>query len=202
CCSWRSSAGTLPVSPAAASRSEEMGRAAPALLAALAVLVVVVAAAAPIGELVLIDDFETANGWTVVASPGSKGQLVWERDDTGAALRLDYQLATGGFVILRKEGKLPLPENFAFSFPLRGDAPRSTFAFKAVDPDGNAGGRRWSSSAFPRAWQPRIVRRSRLAFAWGPANGGGPREARAIGIAGDGGGGAPGPPGGAGPAPR
>src|SRR4029450_8683198 len=175
CCSWRSSAGTLPVSPAAASRSEEMGRAAPALLAALAVLVVVVAAAAPIGELVLIDDFETANGWTVVASPGSKGQLVWERDDTGAALRLDYQLATGGFVILRKEVKLPLPENVAFSFRLRGEAPRSTFEFKVVEPDGNVWWRRWSNFAFPRDWQPMIVRRSRLGFGGGPGDGGGAR---------------------------
>jgi F5/8 type C domain/Bacterial alpha-L-rhamnosidase 6 hairpin glycosidase domain len=169
-----------------------VGRAVPALLAALAVLAVVVAAAAPVGELVLIDDFETADGWTVAASPGSKGQLVWERDDTGSALRLDYQVATGGFVILRKEVKLSLPENFAFSFRLRGEAPRSTFEFKVVEPDGNVWWRRWPNFAFPRDWQPMVVRRSRLAFAWGPVNGGGPREARAIEIAVKGGESAPG----------
>src|SRR5262249_58175535 len=129
-----------------------------------------------------------------MASPGSKAQLVWERDDTGSALRLDYQVATGGFVILRKEVKLSLPENFAFSFRLRGEAPRSTFEFKVVEPDGNVWWRRWPNFAFPRVWQPMVVRRSRLAFAWGPVSGGGPREARAIEIAVNGGGNGPRPP--------
>ena len=124
-----------------------MGRAAPALLAALAAVLVGTVATgvgAPVSEPVQIDDFETAEGWTVAPSPGTKAELVWERDDAGSALRLDYNLAnSSGFVILRKEVRLPLPENFAFTFRLRGAAPRGTLEFKIADSDGNVWWRRW-----------------------------------------------------------
>ncbi len=108
-----------------------MGRAAPAFLAVLAALLAgavfpgagVGAPETAPGGSVPIDDFETAKDWTVTSSPGTTAQLVWERDDAGSALRLDYDLASGsGFVILRKEVRLPLPENFAFTFRLRGEA--------------------------------------------------------------------------------
>ena len=62
-----------------------MGRAAPALLAVLAAVLagaVFPGAGGPeasVGESVLIDDFETANGWTLARSPGTKAQLVWEQ---------------------------------------------------------------------------------------------------------------------------
>jgi hypothetical protein len=177
-----------------------VGRAAPALLAVLAALLagrVHPAAAgdapeASVGESVLIDDFETPNGWTVTRSAGTTAQLVWEQDDTGSALRLDYDLANGsGFVILRKEVRLPLAENFAFTFRLRGEASRGTLEFKIVDAAGGVWWRRWPRFAFPLVWQQMEVRRSRLAHAWGPPGDVGLREAVAIEIAVSGGESAP-----------
>ncbi len=173
-----------------------MGRAAPTLLAVLAAVLATVVrsgAGATLEEPVLIDDFETTEGWTVRRSPGTKAQLVWERDDTGSALRLDYDLANGsGFVILRKEVRLALPENFAFRFRVRGEAARGTLEFKVVDAAGGVWWRRWPSFAVPLVWQPLVVRRSRLAHAWGPGGDEGVREAVAIEIAVSGGDSAPG----------
>ena len=178
-----------------------MGRAAPAVLAVVAALLAgaVLPGAcdggpgASVGESVPIDDFETVNGWTVARSPGSTAQVVSERDDAGSALRLDYDLANGsGFVILRKEVRLPLPENFAFTFRLRGAAARGTLEFKVVDADGNVWWRRWPRFAFPLVWQQLEVRRSRLAHAWGPGGDVELREAVAIEIAVSGGASGPG----------
>jgi F5/8 type C domain/Bacterial alpha-L-rhamnosidase 6 hairpin glycosidase domain len=163
-----------------------VGRAAPAFLAMLAALAGAIATMAVAADerAVPIDDFETADGWTVAPSPGTKAQLVWERDDAGSALRLDYDLAnSSGFVILRKEVRLALPENFAFTFRLRGEAPRGALEFKVVDPGGSVWWRRWTNFAFPRLWQSMVVRRSRLTHAWGPASDRGLREVRAIEIA-------------------
>ena len=109
------------------------------------------------------------NGWTVTSSPGRRRQLVWERRRHGTALRLDYDLANGsGFVIVRKALRLPLPENFAFTFRLRGEAAARTLEFKLVDAGGNVWWRRWRDFAFPRTGSA-DVRRSRLTYAWGPA---------------------------------
>lgn len=162
-----------------------MGRVAPAFLAVLAVLLAgavfpgtgVGAPETAPGGSVTIDDFETAKDWTVTSSPGTTAQLVWEQEDAGSALRLDYDLASGsGFVILRKEVRLPLPENFAFTFRLRGEAAHGTLEFKVVDAGGNVWWRRWPRFAFPLAWQQLDVRRSRLTHAWGPGGDLGPRK--------------------------
>src|SRR5262249_26524762 len=154
------------------------------LLAAALAKAVTTVADTPAEKLVPLDDFETSEGWTVAPSPGTRAELVSEHDDGGSALRLDYDLAnSSGFVILSKQVRLTLPENFAFTFRLRGEAPRGTLEFKVVDTDGNVWWRRWPNFAFPLAWQPMVVRRSRLAFAWGPVGGGGPRAARAMEIA-------------------
>lgn len=151
----------------------------------LVALLLGLALAAPaFGERLVLDDFEVNDGWSASASPGSRAQLSWERSDEGSTLRLDYDLANAsGFVIVRKVLQLPLPENFAFSYRLRGDAPQATLEFKLVDPDGNVWWRREPNVAFPHDWQSIVVRRSRLAFAWGPQGGGNPREVAAIEIA-------------------
>src|SRR5262249_56849795 len=90
---------------------------------------------------------------------------------------------SSGLVILRKEVRLPLPENFAFTFRLRGEAAKGTLEFKVVDASGNVWWRRWPRYAFPLVWQQVEVRHSRLTHAWGPGGDGELRDAVAIEIA-------------------
>lgn len=161
-----------------------MGRGGGGLIAGVLSLVLGIVVAAHADEPVVLDGFDAASGWTVAASPGTKTSLAWERDDDGTALRLDYDLANAsGFVILRHEVRRPLPENFAFRFRLRGQAPRGTFEFKLVDPDGNVWWRRMPGFTLPRGWQTILMRRSRLTHAWGPDADAGPRAVAAIEIA-------------------
>ena len=55
-----------------------------ALLSVLvAVPLAIVAGPARAADSVLIDDFEGSNGWTVTRAPGSRGDVVWEVDDSG-----------------------------------------------------------------------------------------------------------------------
>ncbi|HEV7733463.1 MAG TPA: discoidin domain-containing protein [Candidatus Binatia bacterium] len=149
-----------------------------------ALILVALLAGSAAAERLVLDNFESAEGWSATASSGSQAQLSWERSDEGSSLRLDFNLANAsGFVIVRKELRLPLPENFAFSYRIRGEAPRATLEFKLVDPDGNVWWRREPNYSFPHEWAPLVIRRSRLAFAWGPQGGGNPSQVAAIEIA-------------------
>jgi len=92
-------------------------------------------------------------------------------------------LRPAGFVTLRKAVRLTLPENFAFAFRFRGEAPPATLELKVVDTAGNVWWRRWPRGAPPAVWQTTVARRSRLAHAWGPDPDRGPRDVVAIEIA-------------------
>ncbi len=115
---------------------------------------------------VRIGDALTLEGWSVSAAPGSRALVTCEAGEHGSAIRVDYDMGrAGSFVILRKTVDLALPENFAFSFRLRGEAPRATLEFKVVDGAENVWWRRYPDFAFAPAWQPMVVRRSRLLHA-------------------------------------
>src|SRR5262249_54611469 len=116
----------------------------------------------------IIDDFETLSGWTTSASEGSGVRLSQELGRSGMAMRIDFELSTGGYVIVRKNISLVLPENYAFTFDVRGDAPRNTFEFKLVDLLGKGvWWRRERDFSFHSDWQRVTIRKSRLEPAWG-----------------------------------
>src|SRR2546428_8030249 len=150
---------------------------------------------AAFGERVVLDDFAELGGWTAMASEGTHVWIARESDETGTGMRIGFDLNTGGgYVIVRKAFSLTLPENYAFSFRLRGEARPNNFEFKLVDPRGkNVWWRNQRDFVFPREWQRMTIRKSRLDFAWGPAGGGEPKQVGAIEFAisaGGGGGGA------------
>ena len=88
-------------------------------------------------EGVVLDDFETLAGWTTVASEGARVWTLQEPGHSGMGMRVGFDLgAGGGYVIVRKQVSLPLPENYAFTFYLRGEGPRNNFEFKLLDATG------------------------------------------------------------------
>src|SRR5262249_8398271 len=91
-------------------------------------------AAAP----VVIDDFETLRDWSTVASDGSRISIAQDTGRNGMAMRVDFEVANGGWVILHKDVSLDLPENYAFMFDLRAEAPRSNVEFKLIAPGGKS----------------------------------------------------------------
>lgn len=156
--------------------------------AALLLVVAAVVSGPPVraepGEPVRIDGALSLAGWSVSASPGSWAALTCEASEQGTAVRVDYHMArVGGFVILRREIGLPLPENFAFRVRIRGEAPRATLEFKVEDDQGNVWWRRYPDFAFARTGEELTVRRSRLVHAWGPRPDAGLRAMRAVEVA-------------------
>lgn len=122
------------------------------------------AAAAPI----VLDSFDNLNGWTTVASEGSRVSISKDSGRMGSAMRIDYQVANGGWVIVRKNFSLVLPENYAFMFDVRGTGPRNNFEFKLDDlGDKGVWWRRQHDFTFPADWQRITLRKSRIEHAWG-----------------------------------
>src|SRR5882757_11413955 len=103
----------------------------------------------------IVDDFSDAASWLAVASGQAELKITSERGTNGLALRLDFDFkGGGGFIGARKEFTLRLPEAYAFSFRVRGAAPKNKLEFKLADPsDKNVW--RWQDEAFNFQSQPR-----------------------------------------------
>ena len=122
----------------------------------------------------VVDDFSAAASWLAVASGQAQLKLTSEPGPHGRALRLDFDFkGGGGFIGVRKEFALRLPESYAFSFRIRGVAPRNKLEFKLADPSGKNVWR-WQEETFH--FQPKsralLIKSSAMEFAWGPAGGG------------------------------
>src|SRR5205823_231455 len=129
-------------------------------------------------EGVVLDDFETLGGWTTVASEGARVWTLQEPGHTGMGMHVGYDLGSGGgYVIAHKQLSLPRPDNYAFTFYLRGGGPRNNFEFKLLDATGkNVWWRNQRDVSFPTDWQPVTIRKSRLTLAWGASRAREPKQ--------------------------
>lgn len=122
----------------------------------------------------VLDDFETVEGWTTVTSDGVDLEVTSGEGYRGRGLRLDFDFhGGGGYAVVRKAIPLDLPPNYAFAFYMRGAAPANNVEFKLVDASGENVW--WSNRRnvdFPEAWQPVVIRKRHISFAWGPKGGG------------------------------
>jgi hypothetical protein len=129
-----------------------------------------------------LDDFTDLSDWTAIASGQARLTITPERGRRAGAMRLDFDFqGGGGFVVARKLFDLSLPENYAFSFGIRGQAPANIFEFKLVDAS-NQNVWRYREDVFdlPADWRDLRVKSSQIAFAWGPVGGGTARDIAAI----------------------
>ncbi|MGL5018325.1 MAG: discoidin domain-containing protein, partial [Luteolibacter sp.] len=131
----------------------------------------------------LSDFFADPAAWKVIASGQAEGRLTAVAGPDGKpALRLDYDFhGGGGFVVIRRQVRLDLPETFEFRFSICGAGPHNHFEFKIADPeDANAWRFLKEQLELPAAWQDVHIRERDLPFAWGPAGGGGPKAVGAV----------------------
>ncbi len=119
----------------------------------------------------VLDDFDAATGWEVVASDQVAGTLRVFDAGAGKALCLAYDFhGVSGYVGIRKRLPLTYPENYAFDLRLRGQGLRNDFQFKLVDASGdNVWWVRRPMFAMPGAWTPVQFRKRHVAKAWGPS---------------------------------
>lgn len=178
----RSGRAAGPARPAVAGESRPrraMPRAASVRWLLLLALIVL-APAAPLAAETL-DTFDDAGAWQVIASDGLEAKIASE----GGVLRLDYDFrGHAGYVVLRRQIELTLPERWAFDLRLRGMGPRNNFEFKLLDPSlENVWWVNRRGYALPAEWLDLRTRGSRFEFAWGPLGGGAPKTLAAIELA-------------------
>ncbi len=156
------------------------------LLAALTLAIV----AAPAGRaqsaasVRVLDDFEGPEAWSARPADGVSLHIGRGPGRHGRAMRLDFDFhGHAGYAIARLPLPIELPENYQFSFWIRGAARPNTLEFKLLDPTGENVW--WSTRPafeFPKAWRQITIKRRHLSFAWGPAGGGEPRRLSAVEI--------------------
>jgi F5/8 type C domain len=148
--------------------------------ASLLVLAFVLAGSAP----AVLDDFEDPSRWTADPSDGVSLSLSRDEAIRGGALRLDFDFhGRSGWAAVRRKVALELPENYKFTFRIRGDAPVNNLEFKLFDETGeNVWWVNRRNFEFPREWKKITVKKRHVAFAWGPAGGGELQRAAALEI--------------------
>ena len=130
---------------------------------------------------VVLDDFSSVAAWKAVPSDGVAATLVAERGE--GRLDFDFQ-GRGGYVVLRREVDLALPENYALTLRVRGAAPPNNLEIKLVDATGdNVWWHVRRAFAFPAETRTLRTRKREITFAWGPLGGGEIKRVDAIEIA-------------------
>jgi len=134
-------------------------------------LVPVMAWAQGVGEVRVLDDFESSATWQVVTSDQVSGKLRTVQGADGQAVCLDYDFnGVSGYAGLTRELPIDYPGNYAFSFQLRGDSPANDLQFKVVDDSGDNVW--WVNKPrydFPKTWTPVVYKQRHISRAWGPA---------------------------------
>lgn len=127
---------------------------------------------APITSPNLLDDFNSSRGWKTIASDGVRIDTALVAGRTQGALKLAFDFVAGaGYCGVQKQFPLALPENFQFSFYVRGEAPINNFEFKLVDASGdNVWWRNQRNFEFPETWTKITIKKRHIDFAWGPTN--------------------------------
>lgn len=134
---------------------------------------------------VTIDAFEDPGAWIPLPADGVSLSTASDTGMHGQALRLDFDFRLGsGWAVIHRDVDVDLPDNYAFSFRIRGNAPSNHLEFKLID---ETGANVWWSVrrdvTFSDTWQFIRIKKRHISFAWGPAGGGEIRKVRAIEFA-------------------
>ena len=132
----------------------------------------------------VLESFERLSAWRAVTSDGVSLELAVDSGRSGSAMRMDVDFhGRGGYAIARTPVAVGLPENYEFSFWVRGDIGPNDLEFKLIDPSGdNVWWRNQRRFEFPREWRKVTIRKRHVEFAWGPAGGGEMTNVAAIEI--------------------
>jgi hypothetical protein len=123
----------------------------------------------------VLDDFDDASAWSVVATDDVKASL---RGVPGAggnagdrALCLDFDFGrVTGYVALRRRLPIAFPARFDIGFDVRGTMPQNALQLKFSDASGdNVWWAQRRDYQPPQQWQRLRVRQRQVEFAWGPA---------------------------------
>lgn len=124
---------------------------------------------AAIAQADIIDSFEDLSQWRVYSSKGVDVEIAQDAGVDGMGMRLDFDFhGSGGFIVARRALALKLPDNYKFSYKLRGEALQNNIEFKLVDPRGeNVWWKRQVGFDFPKEWTAMSAKKRHFKRAWG-----------------------------------
>jgi hypothetical protein len=118
----------------------------------------------------VLDRLDEVGAWKTITSEGVSAALQPVVEEKRPALRMAFDLGgTAGYAIARRPLSIELPENYAFTFWLRADAPANDLQIKLIDASGdNVWWYHRANFTFPREWQQITIKKRQIDFAWGP----------------------------------
>lgn len=124
----------------------------------------------PIAAPRLLDAFDDPSTWRVVASNQVTGSLRTVEGVDGKALCLDYDFnGVSGYAGIQRDLAIDYPENYAFTFELRGDSPKNDLQMKFIDAGGdNVWWVNRPKYDFPKQWTTVRYKKRQIDKAWGP----------------------------------
>ena len=121
-------------------------------------------------QSILIDDFEKLRDWKIIKSDGVEANISLVNGKKGNAIKYEFDFTKGaGYGGFQRFYSLSVPENFQFTFYLRGSSPNNNFEIKFLDQSGeNVWWMNNRDFKFSPIWQKFTVKKRHIDFAWGP----------------------------------
>ncbi|WP_374569037.1 hypothetical protein [Ideonella sp.] len=130
-------------------------------------LCAVSAVAAP-GDITLVDNFRSGEGWQVSAS--DQVEARWRAEANARCLDYDFHGVSGYAVARRALPPVDLPPDYEYRLRVRGQGPANHFQFKLTDAGGdNVWWVNHPDMRFESRPQALRFKRRQIQFAWGPA---------------------------------
>ncbi len=130
--------------------------------------------AAPPTSTVTLDSFNDLDKWQIVVSNQVTASTRLVQAPSGGrakALCLDYDFnGVSGYAGIRRSVPIEYPDNYQFSFQLRGESPSNDLQFKLVDASGdNVWWVNRPHYDFPTQWSTVTYKKRQIDKAWGPS---------------------------------
>ncbi|MCA9733224.1 discoidin domain-containing protein [candidate division KSB1 bacterium] len=118
----------------------------------------------------ILDNFEKIQGWKLIASDAVDIDTSSATGLNGNAIKIDFNFTKGtGYCGIQKQFPMDLPENFKFTFYIKGNAPVNNLEFKLVDESGqNVWWLNQRNYEFSDKWTKITIKKRHIQFAWGP----------------------------------
>ncbi len=134
---------------------------------------------------IVIPTGDDVAAWKAQPADGVSLSLSSDAGTTGKALRLDFDFhGGGGYAVAHRAVSLDLPENYRFTFRVRGNCPNENLEFKLADASGdNVWWCNQRDVTFSPAGVEMKLKKRHISFAWGPLGGGEAKHVAAIEFA-------------------
>lgn len=115
---------------------------------------------------VVLDAFDDATPWRVIASTQVSGSI--RAEEGGLCLDYDFN-GVSGYVGIQRDLDIEYTDNYRFDFMLRGQSPDNDLQFKLIDASGdNVWWVNRPKYVYPQEWTPVRYKRRHIGKAWGP----------------------------------